>query len=634
MAQNRLSAAILGRKTGGSILARSAYNHRDQYRDDRTGKLTDDYRTRRGDLEWNGLFANDINNVPQWWSESRERIFNELEKREDRSTRPHDAQLAYDFKISLPYELTAEDRSALISEWALKQTRRGFVVDVAIHRPNPKENDPRNFHAHILMPMRPIEHNGWGNKFRAPENTRQGFNKWAEEKMQEWREQLSELGAQYLDHAGFHKEAERFREGHLSRPKRAKAAHDRGDTEQFEHLLDEPQRYMGPAASAMERKGKRTRSGDINREVEERNKLRGTTRDIRFAYALADGDHQKFIDALAEKDMMLARISRRDDKEQVIRFAGEYRDYVPQYREHEHVVVTEKGEVHRLTPTTTGDNWKDIREFSKQMYGHQMLSLAATLEEQKRRSVIPKVDRESVIAAMPAAELPTLAEAAMSAWIAQSLPHNNAAINVLDRRTTRERLRDAYNSSKTPEAFHAALQNENFHLVRVTAEDATQSRTEHWMANRYGRSCPILQKGEYVVVTETGSALRLDDKTVGHNLRETNAFMSKIDGKPLPSLREALNAVQEKRQKDIELREKNGRNDGASHRGASLGRGVTRGAEKIATAPVLALADAFESLFAPKLSPEEKRLAEVMEHDRQLAAERAERHRDQGGRDR
>jgi hypothetical protein len=145
MARNRLSAGILGRKSGGSILARAAYNHRDQYRDDRTGKLTDDNRPDRADLEWEGIFAKDIDNVPEWWSESRERIFNELEKREDRSTRPDDAQLAYDFKVSLPHELSADQRCQLISDWALAQARKGYVVDVALHRPNPTENDPRKF---------------------------------------------------------------------------------------------------------------------------------------------------------------------------------------------------------------------------------------------------------------------------------------------------------------------------------------------------------------------------------------------------------------------------------------------------------------------------------------------------------
>jgi hypothetical protein len=657
MARNRLSTGILGRKSGGSLLARGAYNHRDQYRDARTGKLTDDNRPDRADLEWNALFAKDINNVPEWWSESRERIFNELEKREDRSTRPNDAQIAYDFKISLPHELNSEQRRGLITEWALRQTSRGYVVDVAIHRPNPTENDPRNYHAHILMPMRPINRDGWGNKFRAPVDSRRDFEKWAEQNLKDWREQLSELGAAYLERAGFHEEAERFRVGHLSRPERAKAAHDRGDSEEFERLLDEPQRYMGPAATAMERNNKRTRTGDINREVEERNKLRGPTRDIRFAYALADGDQQKFLDALAEKDMMVARISKQEDRAQVTQFAREYRDYVPQYREHEHVVVTEKGEVYRLTPSTTGENWKKIREFSKPLYEAKCLGLTETLVEQQRRSLIPKLDRNAAIEQMiqPTPPAPRLPDDAISRWLEENLgpvearfqPGLSSAELKSDSRTpvpggakhlnirgpSGEQLWWAYNSSSDPEKFHESLKERGLHLARVTPDDARDSHTQYWAAKRQGGYHPILREGEYVAVSEEGGAFRLGDQSVGHSFREVKAFMSKLDAKPMPTLREVENAVHEKRMKEMDASprdiEPTNRRLGF---GPVLGR-VRRGTERAMAQAFDRAAGGFESLFAPKITPEERRLAEVQEHEQQLAADRAERQRS-GGRDR
>jgi hypothetical protein len=654
MAQNRLSAGILSRKSGGSILARAAYNHRDQYRDERTGKLTDDNRPDRADLEWEGLFAKDIDKVPVWWSQSRELIFNELEKREDRSTRPNDAQLAYDFKISLPHELTADDRRQLISDWALLQADKGYVVDVAIHRPNPTENDPRNYHAHVLMPMRPIHHDGWGNKFRAPGEGRGDFEKWSQQNLKEWREQLSDLGARYLDRAGFHEEAERFRVGHLSRPERAKAAYDRGDTAEFDRLLDEPQRYMGPAASAMERNGKQTRTGDINREVEERNKLRGPTRDIRFAYAIADGDQQKFIDALAEKRMIFARVSEADDREHVVGFAREYRDYVPQYRKGEHAIVTEDGQIYRLTPATTGENWKEIREFAKPLYGQHYPSLAEAREEQEKRSLIPKVDREAVIADMmstkPAA--PRFREDAISQWIERHLPPTEAGLTAEDlkrdwrtavpagaqhlgiRGTDAEQVWWAYNSSKTPEEFHASLQKRGLHLARVTAEDASASHTEHWAAKEYDRYSPILGKGEYVVVSDRGSAFRLGDRSVGHSFPEVKAFMSKLDAKPMPTLREVQNAVDEKRLKEIDPTPHDfGRTNGRPNARPVLGR-AARATERVLAQTLDWAAGAFESLFSPKVTPEERRLAEVQQHEQQLAAERAERHRNGGGRDR
>jgi hypothetical protein len=218
--------------------------------------------------------------------------------------------------------------------------------------------------------------------------------------------------------------------------------------------------------------------------------------------------------------------------------------------------------------------------------------------------------------------------------VAQSIPHNAAAISALDKRTDAERVWQAYNSSKTPEAFHDSLKSQDLHLARVTAEDAQQSHTEHWTAKRYGRLCPILEKGEYIVVSDRGSGFRLDDRSVGHNFREVRAFMSTLDKKPMPSLREVQNAVDEKRLKEIDPTPQDfGRADGRPGVGATLGR-VGRAAGRIVAKELDGLAGAFESLFSPKITPEERRLAEVLEHDKQLAAERAERHRSGGGRDR
>src|SRR5260370_30794173 len=130
-----------------------------------------------------------------------------------------------------------------------------MVVEVAIHAPH-AYNDDRNNHAHMLLTMREIGPEGFGDKARQ-------WNKTTE--FDRWKEKWSELGAEHLERAGFHKEAERFREGQLSRPERTKRAHDRGDMEAFEQLLDEPRRHRGPEASGMEKNGRSTRISEINR---------------------------------------------------------------------------------------------------------------------------------------------------------------------------------------------------------------------------------------------------------------------------------------------------------------------------------------------------------------------------------
>lgn len=642
MANNRFSSGLISRKNGGSILATAAYIHRDQYRDERTGKLTQDHSGGRGDVEWEGLFAHDSHNVPDWWSESRERIFNELEKREDRSTRPNDAQLGYHFKVSLPHELSPEARQELITEWALRQTRNGYAVDIAIHKPNPKENDPRNYHAHVLMAMRSISENGWENKIRAPGESRTDFHKWAEHNLRDWKHQLSELGAQHLDRAGFHEEAERFRVGHLSRPERAKAAHDRGDDKEFERLIDEPQRYLGPAAAAMERNGKRTRVGDINREVAERNKQPGPARDIRIAVAMSEGNQEAFLKMLAEKDMRVARVSDHDEyhRQWNIPHAARTFEYIPEYKKGEHVIVTEQGQIYRLTPATTGENWKQIAQFNRSLEGLEFLNLADTLDEQKRRALIPKLERDSVIAEM------------MEKGVRDDVPvpHRTAVPRGVShvRGESGEQLWWAYNSVKTPGEFHESLNERGIRLARVTADDAEASNTQHWASKRHGRYFPVLREGEYVAISDRGSAYRLNEESVGHNPREVKAFMSALDQKQMPSLREAQNAVHEKLQKEIDPTPRDWRQADPTYVAA---RGLDRVGEiakKIISTPMHAAsrgfdaaakpldlaATAFESLFARPISPEERKLAEVQQHEQDLAAERAERERRAGGRDR
>jgi hypothetical protein len=109
--------------------------------------------------------------------------------------------------------------------------------------------------------------------------------------------------------------------------------------------------------------------------------------------------------------------------------------------------------------------------------------------------------------------------------------------------------------------------------------------------------------------------------------------MSKLDAKPMPTLREVENAVHEKRMKEVDASprdiEPTNRRLGF---GTVLGR-VRRGTERAMAQAFDRAAGGFESLFAPKITPEERRLAEVQEHEQQLAAERAERQRS-GGRDR
>src|SRR5258708_5499957 len=135
------------------------------------------------------------------------------------------------------------------------------------------------------------------------------------------------------------------------------------------------------------RKGRATRISDINREIEERNRLRGVPREIREAYALSSDPHA-FAQTLEQKNMMLARITKDDARNYATEFAITDK-YVPQYREGEYAIATEQGAVYRLTRMTTGDSYKGVSDFTKPLNQQDYPSLEAALGERMKRSLIP-----------------------------------------------------------------------------------------------------------------------------------------------------------------------------------------------------------------------------------------------------
>lgn len=373
VALNWIETTIVKRSEGKNAIARAAYNARERLVDERTNVVYD-YR-HLGEPEWSGIL--DPEYAPDWVT-NREQLWNAVEKTEDRSKHRDTAQLARDFKIALPEELNPEQRLALTKDYAAEMDRKGMVVDVAIHAPH-AHNDERNFHIHMLATMREIGPEGFGNKVRE-------WNQKAE--FRRWMERWSELGADHLERAGFKQEADRFRDGHLSRRERARRAYERRDLTHFESLLNEPERHRGPAASAMERDGKRTRQGDINREIQARNRVQGIPREIRQAYYLST-DAEGFAAALEKKDIVLARITRADSADRDLEWDRPDR-YVPQYDIGEWVAVTERGHEYRLGPRTMGDSARGIAEFMKSTVGRDCPSLEEAVAEAKRRSLIPK----------------------------------------------------------------------------------------------------------------------------------------------------------------------------------------------------------------------------------------------------
>jgi hypothetical protein len=406
----------------------------------------------------------------------------------------------------------------------------------------------------------------------------------------------------------------------------------------------------------MERNGKRTHQGDLNREIQARNRVRGIPREIREAYYLSV-DRKSFAAALEKKELVLGQITEADAAMKVAEWGIQDR-YVPQYKPGEWVAVTERGHEYRLGPQTMGDSPHGITDFMKLQPGEHSLSLEAAQAEAKRRSRVPKVDRDAVIenlmrtstvrevaiADLPAREQEQYSHedrlfGSAAKTFTQAKDHPRTALpygaNMPNVRGDGEHVWWAYNSIENPEDLQRSLHGRGFVLARVTAEDAQRSDTQHQMSIRLGRYHPRLHEGEYLAVSDAGRIYQFNDRSLGHEQREIKAFMSKLDEQPMPSLREAQAAVQEKRQKEILANAKGpSMPDDLAGRGIASVRRRLRATERL-VAPVFEfVSNGFESLFARTLSREEMTLNELTQHETKSAEKRAKRDRGEEDRER
>lgn len=152
-----LDVRILGRSAGKSAVASAAYRAGQNLQDERRGQSFD--YTRKGNIERSEIYA--PQNSPAW-AHDRAKLWNEVERVERRK----DAQLAREVIVSLPREVPEEKRYTLVKTFVDKEfVSRGMIADVSWH--NPKAGDGKeNPHAHIMLTMRNITPEGFGQKNR------------------------------------------------------------------------------------------------------------------------------------------------------------------------------------------------------------------------------------------------------------------------------------------------------------------------------------------------------------------------------------------------------------------------------------------------------------------------------------
>jgi Ti-type conjugative transfer relaxase TraA len=175
-----MTAKIVSRANGQSVVAAAAYRASEALRDDRYG-ITHDYSRKRG-VEHSEILAPE--EAPAWVYD-RQTLWNAVEAGEKRK----DSQLAREIEIGLPVELTHDENVELMRDYVKKHfVAKGMVADFSIH-----EDDPGNPHAHILLTMRQVSEKGFGWKVRS-------WN--AKADLIHWRAAWAERANEHLARAG------------------------------------------------------------------------------------------------------------------------------------------------------------------------------------------------------------------------------------------------------------------------------------------------------------------------------------------------------------------------------------------------------------------------------------------------
>src|SRR5271165_5097977 len=184
MAIYHLHVKVIGRKAGSSAVASAAYRSASRLRDDRLER-SHDFSNKRGVVHSEVMPPED---APEQWSD-RERLWNDVEAFEVRK----DAQLAREIEFSLPREMTQAQGIELARDFVQAEfVGQGMIADLNVHWDMAEDGSPKP-HAHVMLTMRSVDENGFGQKARdwnRTEMVERRRERWAELA----NERLSELG--------------------------------------------------------------------------------------------------------------------------------------------------------------------------------------------------------------------------------------------------------------------------------------------------------------------------------------------------------------------------------------------------------------------------------------------------------
>jgi Ti-type conjugative transfer relaxase TraA len=191
MAIYHLSAQVISRGAGRSVVAAAAYRAATRLEDARTG-VAHDFTAKDHVVHAEVLLPE---GAPTAWAD-RSLLWNAVEAGERRK----DAQLAREVEFALPRELSQAEGIALARDFVREQfVARGMVADLCVHAPTGEDGEAKP-HTHVLLTLRQVSPKGFGLKQRAWNSTAllEGWRaRWAELA----NERLAQLGHEArIDH--------------------------------------------------------------------------------------------------------------------------------------------------------------------------------------------------------------------------------------------------------------------------------------------------------------------------------------------------------------------------------------------------------------------------------------------------
>ena len=339
MAIYHLHVKVIGRKAGSSAVASAAYRSASRLRDDRLAR-SHDFSNKRGVVHSEVMLPED---APEQWRD-RERLWNDVEAFEVRK----DAQLAREVEFALPREMTQAQGIELARGFVQAEfVDSGMIADLNVHWDMAEDGTPKP-HAHVMLTMRSVDEDGFGQKVR-DWNATQMVERWRERWAELANERLAELDTDVrIDHRSL----------------------------EAQGIALEPQTQIGAPAQRIEGKGiEAADRADMHREIARTNGAR------------IIADPSVALDAITRQQ---STFTRRD----MAMFALRHSDGIEQFN----AVMGAMRSAPELVELGADGRGEDRFTTREMIEAEQRLHRAAGLMAERERHGVRDADRESALA--------------------------------------------------------------------------------------------------------------------------------------------------------------------------------------------------------------------------------------------